>query len=594
MKKKIFPRISPLLLAGILLILLPIFTLMTLDRLERQKEFFSQRLIEKGTFLIRTFEAGTRTGLFTMRWGAKRIQTMLYETSLQPEVVYLMIAAKDGRILAHSDASLVGQIFEDMPKTFDMDEDITRIFHRVRNLQTADQVFEVYKRFVPVRSSGYKGGMHRHMRPKPLPEMGDELPKPLDHKGKEDWSQAYTGRMDETVSDKTEHYIFAGLSMEKEKAARIMMVRQTIVRGVFFFILGCAGIVALLAFQAYRGTKASLKQIKAFSDNVIHHMPSGLITFDADHGITSMNQAAEQIFGNDRQRSFSQWFELMEEIASSGQMISREMVFELGDKKTVLLDITASPVMDDQNLISGFLFLFKDLTQIKDLKMKVETNKRLAAIGKLAAGVAHEIRNPLSSIKGFATYFGKRYPDNETDRQTARIMVNEVDRINTSVTQLLEFAKPMALEKKQVDIQQMIHHSLKLVQYDMDQKQIESSVVIDTQKTSVYTDEGRMNQVLLNLYINAIQAMESGGKLSVRVSDARQENWIKIQVEDNGCGMDPETRDLIFDPYFTTRSSGTGLGLAIVYRIIENLSGQIHVKSTVGQGSCFTISLPAA
>ncbi|MBU2481968.1 MAG: histidine kinase, partial [Proteobacteria bacterium] len=200
----------------------------------------------------------------------------------------------------------------------------------------------------------------------------------------------------------------------------------------------------------------------------------------------------------------------------------------------------------------------------------------------------------LSSIKGFATYFGKRYPDNETDRQTARIMVNEVDRINTSVTQLLEFAKPMALEKKQVDIQQMIHHSLKLVQYDMDQKQIESSVVIDTQKTSVYTDEGRMNQVLLNLYINAIQAMESGGKLSVRVSDARQENWIKIQVEDNGCGMDPETRDLIFDPYFTTRSSGTGLGLAIVYRIIENLSGQIHVKSTVGQGSCFTISLPAA
>lgn len=595
MKKKIFPKIPPLFLAGILIILLPIFSLMTLDRLERQKEFFTQRLMEKGVFLIRTFEAGTRTGMFTMRWGAKRIQSMLYETSLQPEVLYLMITDKDGRILAHSDASLVGQIFDGMPDSGVMNEDQIRVFHRVRQFDGSNQAFEVYKRFVPIRISGHPHGKRRHMRPSSIPPVPDEpYSGRQTHMGKEDWSQAYTRAADKKISGRREHYIFAGLSMEKEKLARTMFVKQTIVRGLFFFVLGCVGIVALFAFQAYRGAKASLKQVKAFSDNVIHHMPSGLISFSLDQKIIFMNQTAKQIFGDHLNRPFGEWVELIEQIKINRQVVSREMNFELNEGRTVLLDITASPVLDEENNLSGFLFLLKDLTQVRELKMKVETNKRLAAIGKLAAGVAHEIRNPLSSIKGFATYFGKRYPDNETDRQTAQIMVSEVDRINKSVTQLLEFSKPMAIEKKQVDLQRMIQHSLKLVQYDLDQKQIESSVVFDVQTAAVFTDEARMNQVLLNLYINAIQAMDSGGRLSVRVSDAGQDDWIKIQVEDNGCGIDAQTRDLIFDPYFTTRSSGTGLGLAIVYRIIENLSGQIRVDSTIGKGSCFTISLPVS
>ncbi len=601
MKKWKFPLVPPLLLAGILLVLVPIFTFMTLDRLERQKEFFTQRLLERGASLIQTFEAGTRTGMLTMSWGAQRIQAMLYETALQPEVLYLFITTREGKILAHSDASKVGQVFAAMPDIKKMSEDETRFFHRVQPYTDPDESFEIYKRFIPVRMKRTPGGMgsgmrrHDHMRKMFLP---GSLDKAGGIKTKHDWSRPYArfyiSPGEDRQSEKLEHYIFAGFSMEKEIFARKRFVRQTIWRGFFFFLFGGVGIVALFAFQAYRGAKDSLSRVKAFSDNVIHHMPAGLVTIQADHRVSSMNQAARNILDGTIKKAFPQWLELISQFKDASGMISREVLIETAQGKSVLLDTTASPIKDADGQITGFLFLFKDLTQVKELKKEVETNKRLAAIGKLAAGVAHEIRNPLSSIKGFATYFGKRFTDNDADRQTAQVMVDEVERINRSITQLLEFAKPMAVEKKQVAVKQMIDHSLALVQYDLDQKQIQAAVKMDSEVQEIFTDGGRINQVLLNLYINAIQAMDEGGKLDIRVAGGAEEGWVDISVKDSGSGIDPDALDLIFDPYFTTRPTGTGLGLSIVHRIIENLGGHIQVKSDKGQGACFTISLPVS
>lgn len=589
MKKQPFLSFSPLFIAGVLLILLPIFTVMTLDRLERQKEFFAQRLLEKGIFLIRTFEAGTRSGMFTMQWGAKRIQDMLLETSLQPEVIYMVIVSRDGKILAHSDASLVGQTFDAMPDLAKANEDVSQVHHRVRPQKDRGDVFEVYKRFVPIRPGFMSGNMRRHGM-----HMGMGMHRPEIREDGSDWSRAYLRHLDDKSPEPAEHYIFAGLSMERERQARDRLLISTVWRGVFFFILGCVGMLALFAFQAYRSAKASLTRVKAFSDNVIQNMPSGLMTISPEFEITSMNQAARDIFGKEVTRPFPEMIGMIKEMAASQKGLNREISLAIGPAQTVGLDITAAPVKDSEQKVTGYLFLFRDLTQIKELKKQVETNKRLAAIGKLAAGVAHEIRNPLSSIKGFATYFGKRYEENESDRETARIMVKEVERINRSITQLLEFAKPMAVEKNQVNIKEMIAHSLKLVHHDLDQKKIETTVEIHTEKPDIFTDGDRMNQVLLNLYINAVSALEQGGRLGVSVEDVRGEDRIEIQVRDNGTGIDAESLDQIFDPYFTTRSTGTGLGLSIVHRIIENLGGHIRVESKKDCGTCFIITLPTA
>ena len=413
-------------------------------------------------------------------------------------------------------------------------------------------------------------------------------------KGIKDWSQPYIQSQDGQMPEMAEHYIFAGLSMERARIARDELLKETVLRGILFFILGCVGMVALFVFQAYRSAKASLKSVKAFSDNVIQNMPSGLVTINHDHEITSVNNAAKNILGGDLTQPYPEMIELIQEMEISQEVLNREINFIIAPDRKLDLDITASPIKDYENQIMGFLFLFRDLTQVRELKKQVETNKRLAAIGKLAAGVAHEIRNPLSSIKGFATYFGKRYEDKDSDKEIAQIMVKEVERINRSVTQLLEFAKPMAVEKKQVDIKEMITHSLKLVHHDLKQKNIETRVNIDTRKTKIHTDGDRMNQVLLNLYINAIEALDDKGILEIDVKDGQKDGQIEIRVKDNGQGIDEESLDLIFDPYFTTRPTGTGLGLSIVHRIIENLEASIRVESKKNTGTCFIINLPVA
>ncbi len=597
-KKRRFPLISPLLFAGILVVMLPIFTFMTLDRLKKQKEFSTQRLLGKGISLIRTFEAGTRTGLFRMGWGAGRIQTMLFETSLQPDINYMMIISEDGKIFAHSDASMVGKIFHDIPDTGELDKDLSLFEHRVRQQKDNATVFEVYKRFVPVRMR-FKGG-HKRMHGMQMHERGGGFDTENMKRHGREWCRPYLQAFDGNMPEKAQHYIFAGLSMEREAADRRRLVKLTIWQGILFFLLGCTGIIALFAFQAYRAASESLSRVKTFSDNVIENMPSGLIVVNLDHEITSINKTAKDILGKDVHASLPKLLELITEGVRSGDVINQELNIQVAreredgvvQEKIIKLDITASPVKESDSRIRGFLFLFKDLTQIKALEKQVETNRRLAAIGKFAAGVAHEIRNPLSSIKGFATYFGRRYSENPADSRTASIMVKEVERINKSITQLLEFSKPMDAEKREVDINELIHHSIQLVNHDMVQKSIETQVDVNMKTPLIRTDGDRLNQVLLNLYLNAIQAMEEKGRLDISVQEKEDGALMEIRVKDSGDGIDKESIEQIFDPYYTTRQKGTGLGLSIVHTIVENLGGSIKVESTKGEGSSFIITLP--
>ena len=562
---------------------------MTLDRLKKQKEFFQQQLLEKGISLIRTFEAGTRTGMMTMQWGAQRIQTMLQETSLQPEVLYIAITSKDGTILAHSDTSMLNKSVKAMPDSKSSLNNFA-IYHRTKQYK-GQNAFEVYKRFEPVKRGFQKRHqrMHEHMMRNHA--RNKDLKQSEIKKEKMDWINPYI-KLKQNKTSENKHYIFTGLSMEKGEKARTILLKNTIINTILFFVLGCAGIFALLTFQAYNNTKASLKSIKAFSNNIIQNMPAGLVTIDCEYKITSMNQAAKDILGKNFKEPFPQMIKLINKIKTLQKPVQKQIDLIDDDNNTLNLDIIASLIADNENKTIGFLFLFRDLTQIKHLENKVQTNKRLAAIGKLAGGVAHEIRNPLSSIKGFATYFAKRYENNTQDKETADIMISETNRINQSITQLLEFAKPMSIKKKEFNINELITHSIKLMQNDFDKKQIQTFVNINIKNETFYTDPDRLHQVLLNLYINAAKALPKKGRLKIDINNLDNKNYIEMAIEDNGEGIDKNNIDLIFDPYFTTSPVGTGLGLSIVYKIIDGLKGSIRVKSTKNKGTCFVIHLP--
>ncbi|MBS1237869.1 MAG: signal transduction histidine kinase, partial [Deltaproteobacteria bacterium] len=207
---------------------------------------------------------------------------------------------------------------------------------------------------------------------------------------------------------------------------------------------------------------------------------------------------------------------------------------------------------------------------------------------------AHEIRNPLSSIKGFATYFRDRYRDNPEDQKTSEVMIQEVDRLNRVISQLLEFARPPVIQKKRASLQSLIQRSLKMIERQTSAKGIQVLSELPSDIQDVDLDPDGINQVLLNLYLNAIEAMEQGGTLTVSLSKKESSPWVKLTVTDTGAGISREDLEHVFDPYFTTKQTGTGLGLAIVHKIIEAHRGEVRAESEVGRGTTVSVLLPAA
>jgi two-component system sensor histidine kinase HydH len=333
----------------------------------------------------------------------------------------------------------------------------------------------------------------------------------------------------------------------------------------------------------------------------VENVPIGLLALDNQGRIAAFNRGAESILqlsatniiGREARRILPA--ELLEEIEDSQNrdaVIEKEIECTTSEGNSVPLEIGASRLKDEDEVFLGHVLLFKDLTEVRTLRREVARSQRLASVGRLAAGVAHEIRNPLSSIKGFATYFKERYPDRPDDQQTADIMIQEVDRLNRVVGQLLEFAKPVPVKPKSISLQALLDDSVKLIKDHADEKSISILTRNNTPMDTVRIDPDRLNQVLLNLYLNAIDAMERGGELKVVISSDGQHRNVFIRVSDTGRGISRENLSKIFEPYFTTKSTGTGLGLAIAHNIIEAMGGKIYARSDQGKGTTFSIKIP--
>jgi two-component system sensor histidine kinase HydH len=272
--------------------------------------------------------------------------------------------------------------------------------------------------------------------------------------------------------------------------------------------------------------------------------------------------------------------------------LEKEIDCTVREGKIIPLEVSASLLKDENGTFLGYVLLFKDLSEVRSLRKEVVRSQRLASIGRLAAGVSHEIRNPLSSIKGFATYFKERYHDVPENQQISNLMIQEVDRLNRVVGQLHEFARPITVSKKPINIRTFLENSLKLIENQASEANINIQTRLDAEIDEILADPDRIKQVSLNLYLNAMESMKNGGSLTVWLLKNEEEDGIKIRVQDTGTGINEDDLTHIFDPYFTTKASGTGLGLAIAHNIIEAHDGEIRVDSKLGQGTTVTILLP--
>ncbi len=569
-KKGYWAMVPPWLLIGAVVILVPIFIFMTLENINRQKEQTTRLLVEKGAALIRSFEAGARTGI-GLRWGGFQLQKLLMEMTEQPDIDYLIVIDTRGTILADSDPLRIGA-------NYGQDLDLAEIarsgklaWRQVPNSDGAD-TFEVYRRFSPMR--GQPMGVPDPFSTRPSPET----PAP----------------------DSPGLVIFVGLNMGPITAAHGEDVRHTVWMALLFLLIGCAGIISLLLAQSYRTARSSLSRIKAFSDSLVENIPIGLIATDAEGRLNTFNQTAEAIFKRNAMEVLGKTAEeilpggcreLFRELAGRQRPIEREIDCALSEGRTIPLAVIATTLREEDNTFVGHVILFRDMTETRRLEEEVARSLRLASLGSLAAGIAHEIRNPLSSIKGFATCFRERYRDNPEDRETAEVMIREVDRLNRVITQLLEFARPLTMERVPTALPVVIRHALKMVEGEAHRKGISIETNLDSGIGDVPLDADRMTQVFLNLCLNAIAAMEAGGVLSVSLSP-QDERTVRITVADTGIGIPKEDLHRVFDPYFTTRSSGTGLGLAIVHKIVEAHGGDVRLESEPGKGTTANILLP--
>ena len=551
---RFWPDVSPWVYIGTLMILVAAFFLMTVENLHRQKESSTRLLREKGAALIRSFEAGTRTGMMGMMGmhgrGGFRLQRLLMETSEQADIVYLAVTDDTGRIIAHSDSDRIGTVYS--PEGIQVDAVVRaeRIAGRIVETPEGKRVFEVYRRFSP---TGGRGMGHGRMgRPMVAPDAGPQA-------------------------------IFVGLDMSAIEAARRADTRHTLVMGGILLALCAAGFFLLFLAHGYRRARASLSRLAALSETLVTHIPIGLLALDSRGRVAACNPAAAAILGRSagategRVAAEAVPTDLLETAAAAGDgTVEREIDCRVAAGDAIPLDVVASGLKDDTGASLGSVILFKDLREMRALRREMEKNRRLASVGRLAAGVAHEIRNPLSSIKGFATYFRDRYGDVPEDARIAGVMIGEVDRLDRVVSQLLDFARPLTLTRTETSLATAVDGALRLVENRLADAGVRVTTDLDPSVRAT-ADPDRLRQVILNLLINAVEAMDGGGSVMVSVTDGGR--GPEIRLADTGPGISAEALAHVFDPYFTTKRSGTGLGLAIANNIMEAHGGTIRMES---------------
>ena len=242
-----------------------------------------------------------------------------------------------------------------------------------------------------------------------------------------------------------------------------------------------------------------------------------------------------------------------------------------------------------ERLEESYAKLRRQADQILEIEENLRRVDRLSALGELSAGMAHEIRNPLGSIRGTAEILQDGIPENDPRYEFTRILIKEVDRLNRVVQDFLNFAKPPVVEQESVNLEQCIDEVLLLVRPQLQK----SAVAVEFEHIclpSIHGQPEQLRQIFLNLILNALQAMPGGGTL--RITTRVQDSFAQVQLSDTGQGIAPEHLAKVFNPFFTTRGEGTGLGLAITHRLMQGHGGRIEVSSRPGAGTTFTLNFP--
>lgn len=360
-----------------------------------------------------------------------------------------------------------------------------------------------------------------------------------------------------------------------------------------------------LATDEILKTNERLKYYKEYNDNIMASINSGVIVVDVNGTVTTFNKGASDIFhlisaavigkNLNEYPQFNTIGDFLHRTMETGKSVHRsEIGVTTFNDKEITIGLSTSLLHTQTARTNGAIAIFSDLTKTKSLEERVKHSEKLAILGEMAAVMAHEIRNPLNSIAGFSQLMQSRIEPGDKNRKYVDIMVSEAFRVDTIISDILDFAHQKKTIWSEVNLELLIDKVIDAKKVKAAGKNIEIIKNVAESLPGIQGDAVRLERVILNLTNNAIEAINDGGRIEISAAEKTNSEGrgVELTVSDNGCGIPPENLDSIFKPFFTTKQAGTGLGMAIIQKIIEEHEGQISVESEVGKGAKFTLFLP--
>jgi len=355
-----------------------------------------------------------------------------------------------------------------------------------------------------------------------------------------------------------------------------------------------------------------VQNAKIYNDILLNSLTSGIVAVSADRMVTVFNKRAQTLTGLKESDVVDHPVHVLPDSLAEGLRSTLNAQTGFRDRDTVIrtgnedipIRVSGEIFHSHTGQLLGALVIFTDLTELKQMEAQIRRSDRLSSIGTLSAGMAHEIKNPLVTIKTFTQLLPEQYKDEEFRQTFFNLVGQEVKRIDTIVNRLLNFARPASATLMPLSLHDVVDGSLQLIAQQLAQNGIKLERHLDAAHHMINADANQLNQAFINFFLNAVHAMADGGTLTVRTSlhhapldaphlnGSRNGYFIRLEIEDTGCGIPPENLDRIFDPFFTTKEFGVGLGLSVSHGIIQEHKGIIHVESRPNCGTVFQIQFP--
>jgi PAS domain S-box-containing protein len=379
---------------------------------------------------------------------------------------------------------------------------------------------------------------------------------------------------------------------------------------IILFLVSGIAVSVVVTYQSYHAARKTLERVKSLARSILYSLPNGVLTIDRKGSVSAVNPLAEKILRVRADEILGKPFGsvfpepspiraiLQSAFERGDHAKDRDFVFPAGAEPAETIRVSTSALKDIDQESAGVVMLLKDISELIHLEQQLRRSDKLSALHTLSAGVAHEIRNPLSALDLNLHLLQEevrqeRSPTPEVERYF-QVLNAEIQRLKGILDNFMRFAKPSLGPLQGVRIHDMLVRIGRFMKYEADERHVAIQCDPASEIPPLLGDETQLSQAFLNIVINALQSMPNGGVLRIgaRKLDEEPRPAVEVAISDTGPGIRKEELERLFEPFYTTRKDGSGLGLAIAYRIIEDHRGSIRVRSTVGAGTTFLIRLP--